>query len=55
MNAMPESIRQRIDSLFDRTAKLAQSKEAEYMERRRQRLGLNKTKNTKAFNRLCCA
>ena len=50
MNAMPESIRQRIDSLFERTAKLAQRKEAEYMERRRKRLGLDKTKNTKAFN-----
>ena len=45
---MPESIRQRIDSLFERTAKLAHRKEAEYMERRRKRLALDKTKNTKA-------
>ena len=50
MEAMPETIRQRIDSLFDRTAKRAQAEEAEYMERRRQRLGEEKIRNTKAFN-----
>lgn len=50
MEAMPENIRQRIVSLFERTAKRAQAKEAEYMERVRQRQGRNKVKNTKAFN-----
>ena len=47
---MPEVIRQRIVSLFERTAKRAQTEEAEYMERLRQRLGNDKVKNTKAFN-----
>ena len=47
---MPEIIRKRIDSLFERTAKKAQLEEAEYMERRRQRLGEDKVRNTKAFN-----
>ena len=50
MQAMPEVIRKRIDSLFERTARKAQAKEAEYMERRRQRLRQDKVKNTKAFN-----
>ena len=50
MKAMPEVIRQRIVSLFERTAKRAQTEEAEYMERLRQRLGNDKVKNTKAFN-----
>ncbi len=50
MKAMPESIRQRISSLFERTAKRAQAEEADYMERVRQRLGRDKVKNTKAFN-----
>ncbi len=50
MKAMPEIIRKRIDSLFERTAKKAQLEEAEYMERRRQRLGEDKVRNTKAFN-----
>ena len=50
MEAMPEVIRQRIASLFERTAKRAQAEEAEYMERVRQRQGHDKVKNTKAFN-----
>lgn len=50
VSAMPENIRQRIDSLFEQTAKLAQHKESEYMERKRQRLKQDKIKNTKAFN-----
>ena len=47
---MPEVIRKRIESLFERTARKAQIQEAEYMERRRQRLRQDKVKNTKAFN-----
>ncbi len=47
---MPEVIRQRIASLFERTARKAQAEEAEHMERVRQRLGRDKVKNTKAFN-----
>lgn len=50
MKSMPEAIRQRITSLFERTAKKAQAEEAEHMERVRRRLGLAKIKNTKAFN-----
>ena len=50
MEAMPEAIRQRIASLFERTARKAQAAEAEYMERVRQRQGNHKVKNTKAFN-----
>lgn len=50
MEAMPEVIRQRITSLFERTAKRALAEEAEHMERVRQRLGRDKVKNTKAFN-----
>ena len=50
MEAMPENIRQRIASLFERTAKRAQAEEAKYMERVRQRQGRDKVKNTKAFN-----
>ena len=50
MQAMPEVIRKRIESLFERTARKAQAREAEYMERRRQRLRQDKVKNTKAFN-----
>ena len=50
MEAMPEVIRQRLASLFERTAKRAQAEEAEYMERVRQRQGRDKVKNTKAFN-----
>jgi transposase len=50
MEAMPEAIRQRIASLFERTAKRAQAEEAIYMERVRQRQGNAKVKNTKAFN-----
>ena len=50
MEAMPESIRQRIVLLFEQTAKKAQTEEAEYMERLRQRRGDDKVKNTKAFN-----
>ena len=50
MEAMPEAIRQRIASLFERTARRAQAEEAEYMERVRQRQGNKKVKNTKAFN-----
>ena len=50
MEAMPKSIRQRISSLFELTAKRAQAEEAEYMERLRQRRGDDKVRNTKAFN-----
>ncbi len=50
MQAMPEIIRQRIDSLFEQTARRAQAEEAAYMERVRQRQGCDKVKNTKAFN-----
>ena len=42
--------RQRIDSLFEQTARRAQAGEAAYLERVRQRRGCDKVKNTEAFN-----
>ncbi len=50
MQSMPEVICKRIEAVFERTAKKAKDKEAESMELSREKLGLDKVKNTKAFN-----
>lgn len=50
LTEMPATIRVRINRIFTRLAQRALEKEATVMERRRQRLGKKKTKNTKAYN-----
>ena len=50
LTEMPILIRSRINRIFSRIVGRALTQEAASMERRRQRLGKEKTKNTKAYN-----
>lgn len=50
MTEMPVKIRRQINRIFSRIAERALAQEAAVMERRRQRLGKKKVKNTKAYN-----
>ena len=50
MMLMPSTVRERIEDIYDRILKRALTKEAAYMEKKRQELGRKKVKNTKAYN-----